>query len=90
MYRLTETGSALLRLAAPNWERAQERLHRQLGENDWSALLALAERVTLAAVAAEVTPFRNSRPGMIDDQAPMPLDIQGTRPACFPISPAGG
>jgi len=62
MYRLTDSGRDLIRIAAPNWERAQERLCSQLGEEDWSALAALTERVTLAAQAAENAPHKNSRP----------------------------
>jgi DNA-binding MarR family transcriptional regulator len=88
VYRLTEAGHALLRLAVPNWERAQERLCRQLGEKDWSALIRLAERVTLAAVAAECAPFRNSRPAWIDDEAPKLLDIAAMQPGRFPVSPS--
>jgi DNA-binding MarR family transcriptional regulator len=86
VYRLTEAGYALLRLALPNWERAQERLCRQLGEEDWSALVALAERVTMAAAAAENAPFRNSRPLLISDDAARTLDIRSNQAERLPVS----
>jgi DNA-binding MarR family transcriptional regulator len=86
VYRLTEAGQALLRSAVPNWERAQERLRSQLDEKDWDALVALTERVTWAAAAAENAPFRNSRPVLTQDHAAWSLDIQGIQPGCFPIS----
>lgn len=88
VYRLTEAGHALMRLAVPNWERAQERLCRQLGEEDWSALMAVAERITLAAAAAENAPFRNSRPALMPEEAAQPFGIQSSQPGCFPISPS--
>lgn len=88
IYRLTEAGTALLRGALPHWERAQERLHRQLGEEDWSALLAFTERVTMAALAAESAPFRNSRPLPFHDGEGLPLHIQSLQPGSFSISPS--
>ncbi len=88
VYRLTEAGRALMRIAVPNWERAQERLRCQLSEEDWSALIALSERITVGAVAAENAPFRNSRPASIEDETARPLDIQGIQPGCFPVSPS--
>jgi len=85
VYRLTEAGHILLRMALPNWERAQERLYRQLGEKDWSALVGLAERVTLAAAAAEKAPHRNSRPASIRDEAPRSLGIPGIQAEDLPM-----
>ena len=60
-YCLTAHGQSLLENALPFWERAQERLRRQLGETDWCALTAFTDRVTAAALAAERAPARNTR-----------------------------
>jgi DNA-binding MarR family transcriptional regulator len=86
VYRLTEAGHALMRLGLPNWERAQARLCRQLGKEDWNALVAFAERVTLAAVEAENAPCINSRPASIRNEA-VPLDIPSMQHESFPTSP---
>lgn len=86
VYRLTEAGQILLRSAVPNWERAQERLRSQLDEKDWSALTAFTERVTLAAVAAEKAPSRNSRPALIHEHAAGSLDLRSIQGGCFPMS----
>lgn len=61
IYCLTAHGQSLLENALPFWERAQERLRRQLGETDWCALTAFTDRVTAAALAAERAPARNTR-----------------------------
>lgn len=89
VYRLTEAGHALLHLALPNWERAQERLCRQLGESDWSVLVALAERVTLAAVAAETAPGRNSRPALHVDKLGRSLHISSVQAEHLSMSQPG-
>lgn len=86
IYRLTGSGHTLLRQAAPSWERAQARLRSQLGEEDWDALVALAERITLAAAAAEKAPFRNSRPASIENHAERSLEIQSIQPGSLPAS----
>lgn len=62
VYCLTERGRELLEAATPYWERAQDRLRRELGESDWMALYGFAERVTRAAIRAELTPSKNCRP----------------------------
>jgi len=90
VYRLTDVGREALRLALPNWARAQERLSRQLGEEDWIALVAFAERITLAAAAAENAPCRNSRPALIRDETPQPLDVGDLQPASCPAAPPAG
>jgi len=88
VYRLTESGHALVRLALPSWERAQERLCRQLGEQDWDTLAAFAERITLAAAAAENAPSRNSRPALICGEADSSIHVQSMQAGCFPLSPS--
>ena len=62
LYRLTEHGRRVLEEAMPSWERAQERLRRELGHLDWQSLPAFAERLTQAALRAEKAPVRNGRP----------------------------
>lgn len=62
VYRLTDRGCQLVALAAPYWERAQNRMARELGEKDWSALSFFAERVTQAAIRAEHAKMANARP----------------------------
>ena len=71
LYRLTDEGLAVLRQATPYWERAQDRLRRELGDSDWQMLTALAERLIHAAVRAEGAPLRNSRPHPAQQQAPV-------------------
>lgn len=62
VYCLTEQGRNLVELATPYWERAQERMRRELGEIEWAMLSDFAERVTQSAIRAEQTPLRNGRP----------------------------
>ena len=61
VYTLTEEGRKVLNDAKPYWERAQNRIRRQLGDDDWATLGALAERVTQAAIHAEIAPAKNGR-----------------------------
>lgn len=68
MYRLTDRGCQLVALATPYWERAQSRMARELGENDWCALSLFAERITRAAIRAEVAKTANARPEMLAHQ----------------------
>ncbi len=79
IYSLTEAGQAVLQSGIPYWERAQERMRRQLGETDWNLLTAFAERVTAAAIAAEKAPLKNSSPALHTDYAPWALDNQARR-----------
>lgn len=53
IYRLTEKGRQALLNAAPYWERAQERLRRVLGENDWHVMPQVLDRIRAAALHAE-------------------------------------
>jgi DNA-binding MarR family transcriptional regulator len=62
VYSLTEEGRGVLDRATPYWERAQDRMRRELGELDWGVLGGFADRVTQAAIRAEMTPSRNGRP----------------------------
>lgn len=62
VYCLTEQGRELLDTAMPYWERAQDRMRRELGELEWNSLSAFAERITQAAVRAERAPSKNCRP----------------------------
>ncbi|MGA9586508.1 MAG: hypothetical protein WBQ95_14335 [Terracidiphilus sp.] len=61
IYSMSADGIKRLESAMPYWERAQERIRRELGETDWQNLGAFAEKVTQAAVRAEATPMRNDR-----------------------------
>jgi len=60
-YSISTAGRKLLESAMPSWERAQERIRRELGETDWRNLAAFSERVTQAALRAEAAPMRNDR-----------------------------
>lgn len=62
VYCLTDEGRRVLELATPYWERAQERMRRELGDVDWSLLSDFTERVTQCAIRAEQAPHRNGRP----------------------------
>lgn len=46
LVRLAPQGQRLLTRALPAWERVQARLRRRLGEERWSALLALTHSFT--------------------------------------------
>jgi DNA-binding MarR family transcriptional regulator len=62
VYCLTERGQSILETAHPYWERAEDRMKRELGESDWLEMSAFSERVTQAAIRAEYAPSRNGRP----------------------------
>ena len=47
--RLTSLGRKELRQAQPHWQRAQERLHKSLGDGDWEKLTAITVRAAWAA-----------------------------------------
>lgn len=62
VYCLTERGQRLLETALPYWERADDRLKRELEPSDWQGLSDFAERTTQAAIRAEKAPSKNGRP----------------------------
>jgi len=62
VYCLTERGQKTLEIAQPYWERAEDRMKRELGDSDWLQLGSFSERVTRAAIRAEHAPTRNGRP----------------------------
>lgn len=62
VYCLTEEGRKILETATPYWERAQERMRREMGEEEWAMLTEFTERVTQCAIRAETAPLRNGRP----------------------------
>jgi DNA-binding MarR family transcriptional regulator len=53
VYSLTDKGLQALRDATPYWERAQERLRKVLGENDWRIVPQMLDRLRAAALHAE-------------------------------------
>ncbi|HEV2396998.1 MAG TPA: MarR family winged helix-turn-helix transcriptional regulator [Candidatus Sulfotelmatobacter sp.] len=53
IYSLTKKGQQAVAEALPYWVRAQERLQRALGENDWGGMLQMLDRIRLAAFDAE-------------------------------------
>jgi DNA-binding MarR family transcriptional regulator len=59
MYRLSESGEQTLRNAMPFWERAQDRMRRELSEKEWQTMLSVATRIADAAMRAENAPRRN-------------------------------
>lgn len=59
VYCLTERGRALLKIATPYWERAQQRMRQELGDMAWKKLGAFADRITQAALQAETARSKN-------------------------------
>ena len=51
-FRLSKAGELQLRRALPHWKRAQARLQRQLGEDQWKALLNSLHYVTSTVTEA--------------------------------------
>ena len=49
---LTRTGKAQLAEAQPHWERAEQRLRRELGDAGWKRMKASVARMTEGAMAA--------------------------------------
>lgn len=60
IYRLTEQGKGALCRTRPYWERAQRRLERTLGTNQFRVLLELCKSTVLAALRAEELRAPNS------------------------------
>ncbi|HLJ79469.1 MAG TPA: MarR family winged helix-turn-helix transcriptional regulator [Acidobacteriaceae bacterium] len=79
VYRLTDKGEQVLREAMPYWQRAQDRMRRELGDEDWKMLLMLAGRVADAALRAETAPRKNTWPPA--HPVPNPLALIGNEKA---------
>lgn len=65
LYSLTTLGKTKLDQAMPYWRRAQERLYASSPEADWSSLIMLADRISLAARAAEHKRTTNGVPSAL-------------------------
>jgi DNA-binding MarR family transcriptional regulator len=59
VYCLSERGRALLKMATPFWERAQQRMRSELGDMAWKRLSEFADRITRAALRAEIARSKN-------------------------------
>ena len=69
VYRLTQAGKVALDNATPYWLRAQERLQRACGNDDWTRIIALCDQLTSAALKAESLKVSNvaaAAPGRLD------------------------
>jgi len=52
LFRLTQGGKRKMAEAQPFWERAEQRLQRELGDADWKSMKQTVSRITEAAMAA--------------------------------------
>ena len=52
-FELTASGHALLKIARPRWQRAQERLRAALGETEWARMFGVANSVTRTVLNSE-------------------------------------
>jgi DNA-binding MarR family transcriptional regulator len=52
LFSLTQVGKRQLAEAQPYWERAEQRLQRELGEAGWKSMKQTVSRVTEAAIEA--------------------------------------
>jgi len=52
LFRLTQAGTRQMAEAQPYWERAEQRLRRELGEAGWKSMEQTVSRITGAAMAA--------------------------------------
>jgi DNA-binding MarR family transcriptional regulator len=52
LFRLTQAGKRQLAEAQPYWERAEQRLRRELGDAGWKSMKQTVSRITEAAVTA--------------------------------------
>jgi DNA-binding MarR family transcriptional regulator len=52
LFHLTQKGKGQLAEAQPYWERAEQRLRRELGDEVWKSMRQTVSRVTEAALAA--------------------------------------
>ena len=51
-FRLTKEGQQQLALAQPSWERAEQRLRQELGNEGWNRMKQVVSQITAAAMAA--------------------------------------
>ena len=52
LFRLTQAGKRQMAEAQPHWERAEQRLRRELGDAGWKRMKYAVSRITEAAMAA--------------------------------------
>ena len=52
LFRLTQAGKRQMVEAQRYWERAEDRLRKELGEDDWKGMRPMVSRITEAAMAA--------------------------------------
>jgi DNA-binding MarR family transcriptional regulator len=52
LFRLTREGQRQLALAQPCWERAEQRLRQELGNEGWNRMKQVVSQITVAAMAA--------------------------------------
>lgn len=62
IYSATDRGREQLEVALPHWQRAQERLREQLGEQAWSETLATLDRLAVAAERSLLARVKNVAP----------------------------
>lgn len=77
IYSLTEKGVETYKNALPYWERAQRRLRTALGEDSWTQMLELADRIRQAALDAEQLRTDNQRPAAVQSGTDSILAIEG-------------
>jgi DNA-binding MarR family transcriptional regulator len=51
-FSLTRAGKRELAQARPHWERAEQRLRKELGDAGWKAMKGTVSRITTAAILA--------------------------------------
>lgn len=76
IYSLTEKGVETYKNALPYWERAQYRLRTALGEDSWTQMLELVDRIRQAAVDAEQLRTDNQRPASVQSDTDSILAIE--------------
>jgi DNA-binding MarR family transcriptional regulator len=52
LFRLTQAGRRKMAEAQRHWERAEQRLRRELGDEEWKSMRQTVSRITVAAMAA--------------------------------------
>jgi DNA-binding MarR family transcriptional regulator len=54
LFRLTQGGKRKMAEAQGCWERAEQRLRRELGDEGWKSMKQTVSRITQAAIAAQI------------------------------------